>query len=91
MPFKTTAGYTGSLAEVTNVAPTRLIADAHRAGLFVHSYTFRNEPQYLAGVYKGDPAAEYRVYFEAGIDGVFSDFANTAFAARRSYLASTGR
>ncbi len=91
VPFKTTAGYTGSLAEVTNVAPTRLIADAHRAGLFVHSYTFRNEPQYLAGVYKGDPAAEYRVYFEAGIDGVFSDFANTAFAARRSYLASTGR
>lgn len=91
VPFKTTAGYTGSLAEVTNVAPTRLIADAHRAGLFVHSYTFRNEPQYLAGVYKGDPAAEYRVYFEAGIDGVFSDFANTAFAARKSYLASTGR
>ena len=91
VPFKTTPGYTGSLAEVTNVAPTRLIADAHQAGLFVHTYTFRNESRYLAGVYKGDPAAEYRAYFDAGIDGVFSDFANTAFAARQGYLRSIGR
>ena len=92
VPFKTSSSSaTGTLAEVTNVAPTSVIADAHRAGLFVHAFTFRNEPQYLAGVYKGDPAAEYAAYFAAGIDGIFTDFANTAFAARRTYLASTGR
>jgi glycerophosphoryl diester phosphodiesterase len=92
VPFRTSSSSaTGTLAEVTTVAPTSLIADAHRAGLFVHTFTFRNEPQYLAGVYQGDPAAEYAAYFAAGIDGVFTDFANTAFAARRTYLASTGR
>jgi glycerophosphoryl diester phosphodiesterase len=90
-PFKTAPGYTGSLADVTNVAPTRLIADAHAAGLFVHTYTFRNESRYLAGVYRGDPAAEYLAYFDAGIDGVFTDFSNTAVAARRTFLGSKGR
>jgi glycerophosphoryl diester phosphodiesterase len=57
----------------------------------VHSYTFRNETKYLAGVYKGDPMAEYLAYFRAGIDGVFTDFANTAVAARAAYLKETGR
>jgi glycerophosphoryl diester phosphodiesterase len=79
------------LADVNTVKPTSLIADAHKAGLFVHSYTFRNEPNYLAGLYKGDPVAEYLAFFRAGIDGVFSDFANTAFAARQAYLKETGR
>lgn len=81
----------GTLADVNTIKPTSLIADAHKAGLFVHSYTFRNEAKYLAGIYKGDPVAEYLAYFRAGIDGVFSDFANTAFAARKTYLAETGR
>jgi glycerophosphoryl diester phosphodiesterase len=92
VPFRTSSSSaTGTLAEVTTVAPTSLIADAHRAGLFVHTFTFRNEPQYLAGVYRGDPAAEYAAYFAAGIDGVFTDFAGTAFAARAGHLAGTGR
>ena len=94
-PFKATNAdgtpYTGSLAEVTNVTPTSLIGDAHKAGLFVHSYTFRNETKYLAGVYKKDPVAEYLAYFRAGIDGVFTDFANTGVAARAAYLKETGR
>jgi len=79
--------YKGSLADVSKVTPKSLIADAHRAGLFVHSYTFRNEAKYLAGVYQGDPEAEYLDFFRAGIDGVFTDFANTAVEARKSYLA----
>jgi glycerophosphoryl diester phosphodiesterase len=83
--------YVGKLADVNTIVPTSLIADAHKAGLFVHTYTFRNEAKYLAGVYKGDPAAEYLAFFRAGIDGVFTDFANTGFAARKSYLAETGR
>ena len=79
------------MVEANTIKPTSLIADAHKAGLFVHSYTFRNESRYLAAVYKGDPKAEYLAYFRAGIDGVFSDFANTAFAARQDYLKETGR
>ena len=94
-PFKATnpdgSAYTGSLADVNSVVPTSLIADAHRAGLFVHTYTFRNEAKYLAGFYKGDPAAEYLTFFRAGIDGVFSDFANTGVAAREAYLKELGR
>ena len=85
------SAYVGTLANVNTIAPTSLIADAHKAGLFVHTYTFRNEANYLAGVYKGDPAAEYLAFFRAGIDGVFTDFSNTGFAARKSYLAETGR
>jgi len=95
VPFKTANAdgtpYTGSLADVNTVTPNSVIADAHKAGLFVHSYTFRNEAKYLAGVYKGDPVQEYLAYFRAGVDGVFTDFANTGFAARATYLKETGR
>lgn len=89
-PFPTTAGYAGSLADVNSVTPTSLINDAHSAGLFVHVYTFRNEQKYLAGFYKGDPTAEYLTFYRAGVDGVFSDFANTAFAARTAYRKERG-
>ena len=82
---------TNSLADVNTIKPTSLIADAHKAGLFVHSYTFRNEKKYLAGIYKGDPTAEYLAFFRAGIDGVFTDFANTGVAARAVYFKETGR
>jgi len=62
--------------------PSGLVANAHAAGLLVHPYTFRNEPRYLATDYDGDPAAEYRHFYALGVDGVFSDFAETAVAAR---------
>ena len=78
-------------ADINSVTPTSLIADAHKAGLFVHSYTFRNEKQYLPGLYNGDPVAEYLPYFRAGIDGVFTDFAGTGVAARAAYLKEMGR
>jgi glycerophosphoryl diester phosphodiesterase len=82
--------FTGTMADVNNVAPTRLIADAHHAGLFVHSYTFRDETRYLAGFYGDDPQAEFLQFFAAGIDGVFTDFANTGVAARSAYLKQIG-
>lgn len=80
--------FAGTLADVNVVTPTSLIADAHKAGLFVHSYTFRDETRYLPGAYMGDPKAEFIQFFKAGIDGVFTDFANTGFAARAEYLES---
>lgn len=75
----------------TIALPTRLIDDAHAAGLKVHAYTFRDEPQHLAADYRLDPIAEYRRFFELGADGVFSDFPDTAFRARADFHARAGR
>ena len=60
---------------------TSVVKDAHAAGLFVHAYTFRNEAKRLASDFKGDPKAEYKLFFNLGVDGVFSDFTDTAKAA----------
>jgi glycerophosphoryl diester phosphodiesterase len=57
------------------LAPTGLVRDAHRAGLLVHPFTFR------------DAAAEYRLFFGLGVDGLFSDQPDAAVAARRRFAA----
>lgn len=64
------------------IAPSNVVRDAHAAGLFVHSWTFRSEPKRLASDFKGDPAAEYKAFLALGIDGLFSDFPGTAVKAR---------
>ena len=66
--------------------PSRVVANAHTAGLLVHPYTFRNEQRRLASDYKGNPINEYLAFYELGVDGVFSDFADTAVAARAMYI-----
>ena len=73
-------------ADADALAPTTLIADAHRAGLFVHAFTFRNEGRRLAASYGGDPKREYLQYYALGLDGLFTDFTDTALAARAEYL-----
>ena len=70
-----------SLDQASNMAPSSLIADAHKAGLFVHPYTFRDEAGNLTKSYHGDPKAEYKAYFDLGTDGVFTDFSTTGRAA----------
>ena len=64
------------------LGPTNLIQRAHRRGLLVHTWTFRNEPRRLAADYRGIPVEEYLQFYELGIDGVFSDFPDTAVTAR---------
>ena len=64
---------------------TTVIEQAHRAGLRVHAYTFRNEPATLAPEYENDPSQEYRRFYELGIDGVFSDFSDTGLKARAQW------
>ena len=59
-----------------------LISRAHKVGLFVHSWTFRNEQQRLVSNYAGNPINEYLQFYRLGLDGVFSDFADTAVVAR---------
>jgi glycerophosphoryl diester phosphodiesterase len=62
--------------------PTDLIRRAHARGLLVHTWTFRNERRRLAAAYRGIPVEEYLQFYELGIDGVFSDFPDTAVTAR---------
>ncbi len=61
------------------VGDTGVIAAAHAAGLVVHGFTFRNDAS-LYGF--SDPIAEYKAYYAIGIDGVFSDFPDTALQAQ---------
>jgi glycerophosphoryl diester phosphodiesterase len=74
----------GKISDADRVAlpPTDVVKNAHAAGLFVHAYTFRSEQPGLLSDYKGDPKAEYKRFFALGVDGLFSDFPDTAFAAR---------
>jgi glycerophosphoryl diester phosphodiesterase len=67
--------------------PTSLVRRAHLRGLEVHTWTFRNEARRLASDYAGDPLAEYKLFFALGVDGVFSDFPDTAVTARAQFLA----
>lgn len=79
----------GSLGE-----PTGLVESAHEAGLVVHPYTFRSENHFLPTDLRSDGkpeeyggfAAEYEAFFEAGVDGVFSDFSRHAFLCREYFL-----
>ncbi|MFT3850855.1 MAG: glycerophosphodiester phosphodiesterase [Propionivibrio sp.] len=64
------------------ITPSSVVKDAHAAGLFVHAYTFRNEADLLALDYDGNPKNEYKRFFELGVNGVFSDFPDTAVATR---------
>ena len=81
------------------LAPTTLVPDAHRAGLLVTPYTFRDENQFLPADFQrgtnpgdyGDALAEYRLFFGLGVDGLFSDNADTAIVAREQWLTSGGR
>lgn len=59
-----------------------VVKNAHAVGLEVVPFTFRNEPRRLASDYKGDPKAEYKKFYDAGVDGLFTDFVDTAVAAR---------
>jgi glycerophosphoryl diester phosphodiesterase len=73
-----------------SLPPTTFVDDAHRAGLVVHPYTFRNENTFLPLELRSsaDPAAygnaiaEYEQFFALGVDGVFTDNADTAVEAR---------
>jgi glycerophosphoryl diester phosphodiesterase len=79
------------LRDAATQTPTSLVAEAHRQGLFVHVFTFRNEKRQLASSYRDDPQAEYLQFFRLGVDGVFSEFPDTAVKAREAYLRGGGR
>jgi glycerophosphoryl diester phosphodiesterase len=70
--------------------PTRpIVQDAHAAGLVVHAWTFRAENRFLAPEFRigtaadarGDGIAEYELFLDLGVDGVFADHPDTAAGA----------
>ncbi|MEZ5419241.1 MAG: glycerophosphodiester phosphodiesterase family protein [Vicinamibacterales bacterium] len=67
--------------------PTSFVADAHRAGLLVHVWTLRDDAPFLAAGYEGDPLREHLQFLDLGVDGVFTDFPDTAMRARMARAA----
>lgn len=73
---------------------TTLVADAHKAGLILHPYTMRNENPFLPKEYQkgtaadayGDAFGAFKRYFATGIDGVFTDNADTGLLARADFV-----
>jgi glycerophosphoryl diester phosphodiesterase len=85
-PSKTAVLPVGADGRLKTVQPW--LADARQAGLKVVVYTYRNEPQYLAKDYGGDPLKEYERWFDIGVDAVFTDFPDTARRARDRFSVS---
>lgn len=65
--------------------PTDLINRAHNTGLYVHTWTMRNEPTYLLPQYKNDPEAEMRQFLQLGLDAFFTDFPATGAKVAAAY------
>jgi len=66
--------------------PSDFIARAHAAGLEVHPWTFRDDN--LGDGFE-TPEAEVQAYWAIGVDGVFTDFPDTAAAAWREVQGDT--
>jgi glycerophosphoryl diester phosphodiesterase len=75
-------------------APTAIVADAHRAGLEVQPYTFRNENPFLPANLRssaepdayGDVFTEEAAFLKAGVDGFFADQPDTALESLHAFL-----
>ena len=82
----------------TSLAPTGLVADAHRLGLEVHVWTLRDENTFLPRERqrgadphaRGDGVGQVQAFLAAGVDGVFTDFPDTAVRARQAWSARPG-
>lgn len=73
-------------------APTALVADAHRAGLRVHPWTYRAENLFVRPAFRrgadpkahGDVAGEIAAALRQGIDGFFTDFPQIGVETRNA-------
>jgi glycerophosphoryl diester phosphodiesterase len=74
--------------------PSAIVADAHRAGLKVQPYTFRNENPFLPANLRssaepdayGDVFTEEAAFLKAGVDGFFADQPDTALESLHAFL-----
>jgi glycerophosphoryl diester phosphodiesterase len=58
---------------------TGVVEMAHEKGLLVHTWTFRND---ASGYGFTDPEVEMTYYYDLGLDGLFTDYADTGVLAR---------
>ena len=80
-------------------SPTRLVADAHAAGLLVHGWTFRAENEFLPENFQSgdDPAAQGQLageivtFLNAGMDGFFTDHPDLGVVARAAFTERRSR
>lgn len=70
----------------TRITHPEIIENAHKRGLKVHIWTMRDDAPFLDPYYKGDAVAEFLDFFRLGVDGVFTDFADTGIKAREAFL-----
>lgn len=61
---------------------TDFVSEAHERGLFVHPWTVRDDQAPTDGA---DVETELTRLFASGVDGVFTDFPQTAIRARQSF------
>lgn len=66
---------------------TGVLEMAHKRGLKVHTWTFRND---ASGYGFSDPQQEMTYYFDLGVDGLFTDFADTGVDARADSVNAGG-
>lgn len=66
----------------TLLPPTNFVKLAHKNNLLVHPYTFRNENTQWSNK---NPEAEYHLFFDAGVDGLFTDYTNEAINALKTW------
>ncbi|MBM88710.1 MAG: glycerophosphodiester phosphodiesterase [Gammaproteobacteria bacterium] len=74
------------LSTENNLQITRLVERAHSAGLQVHPYTYRLDPGQVPGYAKSFEDLLYKHYFEADVDGLFTDFPDRAVKFLESSL-----
>jgi glycerophosphoryl diester phosphodiesterase len=83
------ATYAEAVGPSKGLVDADFVRDAHEAGLVVHPYTFRNENAFLPPDLRssadpaayGDAFAEYERFAALGVDGFFTDHADTAVEA----------
>ncbi len=69
----------GNINNRNVVGSTGVVEMAHEKGLLVHTWTFRND---ASGYGFSDPKAEMTYYYNLGVDGLFTDYADTGLEAR---------
>ena len=81
-------------ADGNTTGPSSLVDDAHDHRLLVHVWTLRNENRFMAADFRtgtdpnasGDALAEGQAFLDAGVDGFFTDQADTGVDARDEWL-----
>ena len=82
-------GVDGKTHKLSDYAPSPILVVVFTCNHCPIAQMYEERIGRLAADYKGNPVNEYLRFYEAGVDGLFSDFADTAFVARAMFLLDT--